>query len=294
MNSLIPTPIYAPVATVLPTMYYNTISGISGKIKVEKNTTTTISDDYVDLEIGENCTMTIEGSVYGKIDIDKGSTVLFTSSSFDLETLKAEGKNSGTLTTVQFSADAQVRVKEKVEIGKYTSVNTGNYHVIFYIGEENGHKGELKVKAKGTSFYASAYVPQGDITVNENPLVSFPCATMTGQFIADKIKSEGKYILWTWHSCGVEPTPPAPSNPVVLTGKDPIAGDDALFNIYHVPNNGRFIVSINSLVEDRYSIFVYNSMGKTLFEKRDVVVNGLTEEIVDLQPIQSGIYFVIF
>ncbi|MBE0649149.1 MAG: HYR domain-containing protein [Bacteroidales bacterium] len=333
--------IYDPVTTTLPTMYYNTTSGISGKIKVKKNTTTTISTEYVDIEIGENCHVTITGSVYGEIEVDKGSTVIFTSSSIDIEELKTDDSKVYKPTSIEFAYHAQVRVKDKVEIGKNNFVNPYNSNVIFYIGTKYNHgghgdkddddddddfsgngngndnwtyaddnwndenldhnsgggnggdkgdnKGSLTVKAEGTSFNASAYVPRGKIHVKENAAVNNP-GTMTGQFIAEKVYSTGKYITWNWHDCNSNQN----VNPITPPTGGSIAEDATVYNVFPVPNNGLFTTTIDAPFEDDYSISVYNTLGVLLFEKREVHVDGYTETQVDIQHVPTGIYYVIF
>ncbi len=286
--------IYDPVTTVLPTMYYNTNGDISGKIEVKKNTTTTIDVEYVDIIIKENCDVTITGSVYGKIEIGKGSSVVFTSSSIYLEKLKVEGKQENTPSVVEFSQDAQVMVKEKVEVGKYISVNPTNSNVVFYIGEEhNGHKGDLKVKAVGTSFNASVYAPRGQIHVQENAAAS-NTGTMTGQFIAEKIHSSGKNITWNWHSCNAL-MPAAPLAKADSDRTNPTSVDAPVINVYPVPNNGLFTSSIYSPTQSDYTISVFNSQGALLYQKKNVAVdaNDVNEQIIDLKHVISGVYHVI-
>ncbi len=309
--------IYEPVVAELPTMYYNTTTGISGTITVKKNTTTTIYDEYVNLKIKENCYVTITGSVYGKIEIGYGSTVVFTGSSLDLYELKVKGKNANKQSSVEFDQSAQLRVKKKVEIGKHTIVNPTNENVVFYIGgpsgghghghddpEGNGgenddpdhgnnHKGELKVKGEGTTFIASAFLPRGHIHVDGNASPN-NAATMTGQFIAEKIHSNGKYITWNWHACEEVMLP------MVFVGND--AGgsdfeqltDETIFDVYPIPNNGLFTITIDSPIEEFYTISVYNSLGNKLFEKEDVEVIGWAEEVIDLRHSAMGVHYVIF
>jgi len=350
-GSTILTKIYDPVTVELPTMYYNTTTAkITGKTKVKKNTSVTISSENINIDIEENANVTITGSVYGEIKIGKGSTVIFTSSSIDLENLKTEDSKSYKPSSVQFAQDAQVRVKEKVEIGKYTAVNPYNSNIVFYIGEEakskghhdndkdddddrrskdnkggkdkgdkddgkdkdkddkddgkdkgdndndnNGHKGSLTVKGEGTSFNASAYVPNGQIHVHGHAYKQSTSAViMTGQFIADKIHSHGKYVIWNWHSCDAFVIPPTINKAEKINIDAPI-GEEAEFNVYPIPNNGLFTTSIKSTVEELYTISIYNSIGLLIFEKRDIeVVHGTTEESIDIQEVHAGMYYVVF
>ena len=66
------------------------------------------------------------------------------------------------------------------------------------------------------------------------------------------------------------------------------------FSVYPVPNDGRFTVSVTSLVQETYTIAVYNQLGAKIFEQHDWQVNGKTEKQIDLRPLASGIYLVVF
>jgi hypothetical protein len=67
------------------------------------------------------------------------------------------------------------------------------------------------------------------------------------------------------------------------------------FTIYPVPNNGLFTASIRYPVDDTFSIIVYNQLGGKLFELRDVkTVGGIYDTQIDLRPIASGMYSVVF
>ena len=79
---------------------------------------------------------------------------------------------------------------------------------------------------------------------------------------------------------------------VVVTGQQEVQGSS--FSIYPVPNDGRFTISITSAVEESYTIMVYNQLGAKICELKDVLVNGNFEKQVDLRPVASGVYSVVF
>lgn len=67
------------------------------------------------------------------------------------------------------------------------------------------------------------------------------------------------------------------------------------FNIYPVPNNGQFAISIHSTVDDIFTIMIYNQLGEKLFELRDVKTIGRKYSTqVDLRTANAGMYFVLF
>ena len=81
-----------------------------------------------------------------------------------------------------------------------------------------------------------------------------------------------------------------------MASYDPILGWDGetTYNVYPVPNNGTFTASISNPVEQLYTISIYNSIGALVYEKKDVLVNGITEEVIEFDHVVTGIYHVVF
>ncbi len=79
---------------------------------------------------------------------------------------------------------------------------------------------------------------------------------------------------------------------ILTTGIDPHSS--AAINIYPVPNNGQFNVSINTASDQSFSISVYNSIGVRIYEEPKVDVNGSLQKVIDLRPVPEGVYTVIF
>ena len=81
---------------------------------------------------------------------------------------------------------------------------------------------------------------------------------------------------------------------VVITGQQEIPSS-ASFVVYPVPNEGRFNASIQYPVESTFTIAIYNQLGSKIFELKDVkTIGGKVEKLIDLRPIPSGIYSVVF
>jgi hypothetical protein len=78
---------------------------------------------------------------------------------------------------------------------------------------------------------------------------------------------------------------------VVVTGIDPHSSQS--INLYPIPNDGRFNVSITASNEI-FSISVYNNLGVKIYEETKVEVNGTLQKVIDLRPIPNGVYSVIF
>jgi hypothetical protein len=78
---------------------------------------------------------------------------------------------------------------------------------------------------------------------------------------------------------------------VITVGIDSHAS--SAINVYPVPNDGRFNVSITASNET-FSISVYNSLGVKIYEETKVDVNGTLQKVIDLRPVPNGVYSVIF
>ncbi|MEI6900114.1 MAG: T9SS type A sorting domain-containing protein, partial [Bacteroidota bacterium] len=64
-------------------------------------------------------------------------------------------------------------------------------------------------------------------------------------------------------------------------------------NIYPVPNDGRFTVSIKSQTEETFTITVLTNIGVQIMEVKDIHVKGRFDQLLDLRPIANGIYNVV-
>ena len=113
-------------------------------------------------------------------------------------------------------------------------------------------------------------------------------------FIAEKIHSAGKYIIWNWHACEEVLLPMTVSNDAGnSTGFEEI-DDETIFSIYPIPNNGEFTLTIDSPIDEYYDVFVYNSLGDKIYEKEGIEVIGWAEETIQLKNASMGVYYVIF
>jgi hypothetical protein len=64
-------------------------------------------------------------------------------------------------------------------------------------------------------------------------------------------------------------------------------------NIYPIPNDGRFTVSIGSSSKDSFTITVFTSLGVQIREVKDIHVNGRFDQVIDLSAAVNGIYTVV-
>jgi hypothetical protein len=78
---------------------------------------------------------------------------------------------------------------------------------------------------------------------------------------------------------------------VLITGSEEL--QTGKINIFPVPNQGRFTVSIVSPSQEPFTVSVYNNLGSRIHEVRDIRVNGRFDQVIDLQSTASGIYTVV-
>jgi hypothetical protein len=78
---------------------------------------------------------------------------------------------------------------------------------------------------------------------------------------------------------------------VVVTGQQELQAGN--FNIFPVPNDGKFTVSMSSQSAETFSISVFNNIGAMVREVRDIAVNGRFDQVIDLRPVAAGMYTVV-
>jgi hypothetical protein len=79
---------------------------------------------------------------------------------------------------------------------------------------------------------------------------------------------------------------------IIIVGID--SHSSTAINIYPVPNDGQFNVSITTASSESFSISVYNSLGVKIYEETKVDVNGSLQKMIDLRPVPNGVYSVVF
>ncbi|MCF8298435.1 MAG: HYR domain-containing protein, partial [Saprospiraceae bacterium] len=133
-QSFIPLKYYEPAPVTLPVMQLNTQSGTYTNVSVNNYTNTTITSNFVSVEVGKNATVTLTGNVFGNIELNKGSKVIFTSSDIDIVSINVKESKSYSPSTISFTQNATVRILQDFKIDDYSSINPENYDVCFYIG----------------------------------------------------------------------------------------------------------------------------------------------------------------
>jgi small neutral amino acid transporter SnatA (MarC family) len=65
------------------------------------------------------------------------------------------------------------------------------------------------------------------------------------------------------------------------------------FSVYPVPNDGRFTISIISLKKENYTINIFNYLGVEVYNLKNLTVDGIHKQQVDISSVTEGIYMVI-
>lgn len=189
---------------------------------------------------------------------------------------------------------------------------TNSITVDFGAGAVSGN-----VTVLGTNSCGSGTVsPSFAVTVNPKPAT--PTVTSAGDLLTSSAASGNQWYFsvtqagtgaiipgataqtytatqtgWYWSIVTLSGCSSDPSNReyVVMVGQQELQAGD--FNIYPVPNDGKFTVSMTSPSRDSFTIKVFNNLGVMISQLANIEVNGTVEKIIDLRPAASGIYSVV-
>jgi hypothetical protein len=78
---------------------------------------------------------------------------------------------------------------------------------------------------------------------------------------------------------------------IITVGID--SHSSSAINVYPVPNDGKFTVSIISPSQEPFIITVFTNLGIQILEVKDIHVNGHFDQVIDLRPVFNGIYTVV-
>jgi hypothetical protein len=81
---------------------------------------------------------------------------------------------------------------------------------------------------------------------------------------------------------------------IVLQGAGIDENSKGKFTVYPIPNDGHFTASIVYPGEAVFSITVYNNLGEIVYQKNNIQVNNEMNEAIDIKPMSSGVYSVVF
>jgi len=96
---------------------------------------------------------------------------------------------------------------------------------------------------------------------------------------------------WTVVNVGGCDSDPSIRVYILITGNQALESDK--FNIYPIPNNGRFTVSMTSFTQEKFTIIIYNNLGVQMHEMKNIEVNGQFSQEIYLRSVGGGIYTVV-
>ena len=112
-----------------------------------------------------------------------------------------KGKKYVNTTNVYFNNPTAVKVSNKVTVEEDCMINVNGPKVTFYLGDNNNDEEKFIVTGDNTMVTLNIMIPNGKLKVSGGPRYG----TMTGWFIIEKVKSEGKKTIWNRYECFVEP-----------------------------------------------------------------------------------------
>jgi len=84
------------------------------------------------------------------------------------------------------------------------------------------------------------------------------------------------------------------SNHIYIQGVGINENTIAKYEVYPVPSDGLFTASLTYPVAASFNITVYNQLGVMIYQKKDILVNGTSEQQIDIRSAPAGIYTVVF
>ncbi len=295
-NVSVPNKVIGTVSVTLPTNqnYSGTTNGLPS-YTVNQNLTKTLTGNYKEVTIKKGANVTLTGTIYKSIKVEEGATVKFTASTINIEELNVGKGKSNALTRVRFDGNTSVRIKEKVKIEDNVVVNQDRFQVTFYYGansscgeghddDENdeGEDDKFSVKGGNVSVIANVMIPGGKIKVETE------CdgnVYMTGTYIADRVKSEGKNIIWNGYNC----SNPFSNKGIEDEGISPESFEAGFADLIAYPNptSNVFNFKWESLSDELVSFKVYDVAGRLISELNNVQPNETYQAGSNFAP---GVY----
>jgi hypothetical protein len=151
-----------------------------------------------------------------------------------------------------------------------------------------------------------------DFAVTVNPIPPTPVVTNTGTTLHSSVTTgnqwyyQGTLIMgatgqtyvatqdgYYWDVVTLNGCSSDSSNHVLIIVTGINSHSSAVINIYPVPNDGRFNVSITTASEESFSFRVYNNLGVMIYVETKIEVNGSLTRVVDISTAPNGMYTVV-
>ena len=231
-----------------------------------------------DIKVEEGQSMTLTDSIYGKIELEEGATLIFDSPTIYMEEIKTQDD-----ATIDFAQSCEVMVEKKVDLKKDNLFNPSFASVIVYT--------EDKLAAGERVTFTANVFAQKDIQVKKGNANNH--STMTGLFISmEKIDSD-EYVDWNWgQNC-------APINPVNFIPPDGNSQQASASNldttvkldVFPNPSQGSINLRLSGM-ESKAALYIRNHYGSTIWTKD--LAEGQNNLQLDLKGIGlgHGLYYI--
>jgi hypothetical protein len=117
-----------------------------------------------------------------------------------------------------------------------------------------------------------------------------PIPGANGQYLLATILPGEYWCVVTWNGCSSDTS----VHIFLPTGIINTMPANASFNVFPVPNDGRFTATINYPTNEVFNIKVYNNLGVMIFEQDGIEVRGTSSTRIDLGTTPPGVYTVAF
>ncbi len=246
------------------------------------------SNPYKDgekVKVEEGETVILHDSIYGKVEVKDGGTVIFEYPSVFLKELKTKENAQ-----IKFVSQTHVFISKKVDFGESTALNPDGHLLRMFVKD--------KVKVKEGSAIKGVIDTRKELDVKGKAGLT---TTMEGMFIAKEVDAKGD-VIWSWNedqNClDSEPTPFIPQQAKQEAGEGLLLtpgeeGSSIALVVY--PNPFEVLVNIEfTPTADEHALMeIFDLQGlRTEVLIDEWVEGGVTKKVVfNPHQLAQGIYF---
>jgi Domain of unknown function (DUF4331)/Secretion system C-terminal sorting domain len=245
-----------------------------------------LNDNALDVTIGNNQTVVLEGDVYEDISVGKNATVIFNGQGnvyIEALSIKEGGK-------VVFNQCTNLIINDEMELKKSAQFNMSQQNVNVYA------EGEIKT-ARRTVIYANLYTLDDLWVYNGGKAAD--AAALYGTFIGEDVKAQ-RFVNWYFQDFDRCPAPTTIPNPATsanpnnsITDDINVTGSRLDVNIYPNPVHTALHVNISSAADYNTTITIVDVAGSKLVEQPLVLNKGANTLQYDMTNTPVGIYFIL-
>lgn len=269
-------------------LFSGTTTGLSNRT-VSATTTTPVSTNHKELRIKKNVSVTITGTLYGKIIIEEGAQVTFTPAGgiLNVEDMQIDGSASNN-TRVKFGACTSVRIRNTVEVGGYVMLNVNGPKVTFYLGDNTTDDEQFIVDDGFNIISVNIYIKKGQLRLKDNA----DLVAMKGWFIVESLISQGSGIVWDDNDCNSSgSTQLNASNskqPYSAKGETEPGSSSLSVKASPNPSTDQFTLVIESSSKEPITLKIADVSGRMLSLKPGITPNTTLKTGSELR---NGVYF---